>query len=311
MRLLVTAISGNVATGILRSLAGCGYSLYGCDVSSYPSGMDLVSDWARVPYAVEAGYVPELLRICKKWDIQAILPVNESELAVLDQKRDIFLDAGIHLIMNHSFILRTCLDKYECMCALEALGVRAPKTFLPQDPIEGDTAYIVKPRSGCGSKFLKRVSGAGEAQELEAQLGSPLVVQEYLPDQSEEYTMGVFSDDKTIRCVIFRRKLTHGYTSFVELVRDDAMEAVGEAIAKAWHLNGSINVQMRKKDGYPYVFEINPRLSGTSYFRAQLGFNDSYWWCETALGRPAPDYAPSCQKAIGVRELTSKIVLIQ
>ena len=57
-RLLVTAISGNVATGILRSLAGYDYRLYGCDIGEYPAGMDLVSDWFRVPYAVDADYVP-------------------------------------------------------------------------------------------------------------------------------------------------------------------------------------------------------------------------------------------------------------
>ena len=311
MRILVTAISGNVATGILRSLEGHGYSLYGCDVSDYPSGMDLVRDWARVPYAVETGYVPELLHICKKWDVQAILPANESELAILDQNRDIFLDTGIHLIINRSFILRTCLDKYECMCALEALGVRVPKTFRPQDSIEGDTAYIVKPRSGCGSRFLKRISSAEEAQKLEVQFGSPLIVQEYLPGESEEYTMSVFSNGEIVRCIIFRRRLAHGYTSFVELVQDGAMETIGKTVAEAWHLNGSINLQMRRKDGNACVFEINPRLSGTSHFRAQLGFNDSYWWCETALGRPVPEYVPTCQEAIGVRELTSKIVYMQ
>lgn len=311
MKLLVTAISGNVATGILRSLERCGYLLYGCDVSECPSGMDLVIDWAHVPYAVETEYMPEMLSLCKRWGIQAVLPTNEVELIVLDQYRNVFSEANIHLIMNSSAILHTCLDKYRCMRALEKLGIRIPQTVQPRDMPEGTVDCIVKPRFGCGSKFVERVSSQKEAQELEAQLGQPLVVQEYLSDEDEEYTMSVFSNGKVIRCITFRRKLTHGYTSFVELVKDDSMEAVGVAIAKAWHLNGSINIQMRREGGKAHIFEINPRLSGTSHFRALLGFNDAFWWVETAFGRPLPAYAPQCTKAIGVRELTSKIIFRQ
>lgn len=311
MRLLVTAISGNVSTGILRSLEKCGYSLYGCDVSDYPSGMDLVIDWSRVPYAVEEGYVSELLSVCERWGIQAVLPANETELMVLDKYREVFSERNICLVMNSSAILHTCLDKYDCMRALATLGIRIPKTVRPQEESEGAGSYIVKPRFGCGSKFLKKISSIKEAQELEDQFGQPLVVQENLPDESEEYTMSVFSNGDVVRCIIFRRRLTHGYTNFVELVQDDSMAAAGETIAKAWRLKGSINIQMRRKNGEAYVFEINPRLSGTSHFRSLLGFNDAFWWVETAIGHSLPAYTPQYTQAIGVRELTSKIIYRQ
>ena len=45
MRLLVTAISGNVATGVLHSLSEYEYHLFGCDVGKYPAGIDLVEDF--------------------------------------------------------------------------------------------------------------------------------------------------------------------------------------------------------------------------------------------------------------------------
>ena len=37
---------------------------------------------------------------------------------------------------------------------------------------------------------------------------------------------------------------------------------------------GACNVQLRIRDGKPYVFEINPRCSGTTAARALVGFNE-------------------------------------
>lgn len=310
MRLLVTAISGDVSVSILRSLADHGYQLYGCDIGQYPAGMDMVKDWARVPCAREGNYVSELLKVCRDWDIRAVLPVNEEELAVLDRNRQAFEAAGIRLIMNDSFILQSCLDKYACMRELAALAVQVPETAFPNDLPDGEHTYILKPRCGCGSKFIKTVNSAEEARKAEKEYGGALIAQEYLPDASEEYTMGVFSDGETTRCIIFRRRLSHGYTSFVELAHDKEMEAIAQKVASAWNLRGSINIQMRRKNGKVYVFEINPRLSGTTHFRALLGFNDAFWWCETACGRPLPAYQASYCEAIGLREMNEKFIIM-
>jgi len=37
---------------------------------------------------------------------------------------------------------------------------------------------------------------------------------------------------------------------------------------------GSVNVQCRFVDGKVYVFEINPRFSGTTSLRAMVGYNE-------------------------------------
>ncbi len=307
--ILVTAISGNVATGILRSLGEYDYRLFGCDVGEYPVGMDLVFDWFRVPYASDSTYVSALLEACQQRGIRAVIPANEAELLVLDGQRDLFEKAGITLIMNSSFILESCLDKYTCAKKLSAIGVPVPSSARPNELPIGEGDYILKPCFGCGSKFLKRVSSAEEAQREEKAFGQPLVAQEFLPEDEGEYTMGVFSDGKTTRCIEFRRKLTHGYSSFVELVKNKRMEELGHIVAERWDLRGSINLQMRMKNGEPYVFEVNPRLSGTTHFRSMLGFNDAMWWCETALGNPLPAYTPLYSYAVGLREITEKYIV--
>jgi carbamoyl-phosphate synthase large subunit len=47
-----------------------------------------------------------------------------------------------------------------------------------------------------------------------------------------------------------------------------------EEIAVALGTRGPLNIQCRLVDGKVYVFEINPRFSGTTSLRAMVGFNE-------------------------------------
>jgi carbamoyl-phosphate synthase large subunit len=45
-------------------------------------------------------------------------------------------------------------------------------------------------------------------------------------------------------------------------------------IAQALHSKGPVNIQLRFVNNKVYVFEINPRYSGTTSLRAMVGFNE-------------------------------------
>jgi carbamoyl-phosphate synthase large subunit len=47
-----------------------------------------------------------------------------------------------------------------------------------------------------------------------------------------------------------------------------------EEIAAALDTRGAINIQCRYWEGEVYVFEINPRFSGTTSLRAMMGYNE-------------------------------------
>lgn len=79
---------------------------------------------------------------------------------------------------------------------------------------------------------------------------------------------------------MFKRKLENGYTSFVELIFGKVIKECAITIATATNLKGYINLQLRKYEDKNYIFEINPRKSGTVYFRHMLGFTDVIWWLD-------------------------------
>ena len=135
------------------------------------------------------------------------------------------------------------------------------------------------------------------------------ILQEYLPDEGQEYTVGVFSDGENVNTIIFRRKLKDGYSAFVEYVEDDTISNMAIQIAHNIKLKGYINIQLRKKGGLNYIFEINPRISGTVVFRDMLGFRDVIWWLDLIDGKRVPKYENKWKRAIGIRELNEKYVI--
>jgi len=119
------------------------------------------------------------------------------------------------------------------------------------------------------------------------------IFQEWIVGDEEEYTCGLFrSVSGEIRTMILRRRLHEGRTVCGTVEENPAIEALLSALAKALNLRGSINVQLRLRDGVPYVFEINPRFSSTVRFRHQLGFSDLLWSVQDVAGHLLSDYVP-------------------
>ncbi len=72
-----------------------------------------------------------------------------------------------------------------------------------------------------------------------------------------------------------KRILAGGFSQFVECEYYEVLNQTAQQIAKAVDSKGPLNIQCRMMNGALYVFEINPRFSGTTPFRTLLGFNEA------------------------------------
>lgn len=309
-KILVTAISGNVSNGILKILRETDDELYGCDIYDYPVGMDKVKVCMKSIPAVRAEYIEEILDKCRQFGITHLIPVNETEIQIISDNIERFNQENIKVLINRKGIIDTFLDKYSTVkCLSDIEGVFVPKSYLYSEFIEDGNQYIVKLKNSCGSKFLKLIKSKEELDEFPYEKEN-YIIQEYLDDEDNEFTVGCFSNGTDISTIIFRRKLEHGYTSFVELVQNDEIAGIARKIASVIDLHGYINIQMRKHNEAYYIFEINPRISGTVYFRHMLGFRDVIWWLDMLDGVEY-QYTPEYKKAIGMRELNEKFLVLE
>lgn len=310
-RILVTAISGDVANGILKILQETEDSVYGCDIYDYPVGMDRVIAYWKSDAAANPVYIENLLKKCREYQITHLIPANEAEIKAISKNISLFQEVGIKVMINAPNMIETFQDKYETIQLLNKIEeVTAPKTYLYNDFQEDGQTYIVKLRNSCGSKLLKKIRTVEEIDELHVDMEN-IVIQEYIDEEAQEYTVGVFSDGRNTSSIIFRRKLKHGYTSFVELVEDEGIRYIAEKIVNYMDLRGYINIQLRKHEEKNYIFEINARISGSVYFQYMLGHNIVIWWLDLLDGKLGHVYENKYKKAIGIRELTEKFVIME
>lgn len=306
-RILVTAISGDIGNGILKILQEGDDCLFGCDVNEIAAGMDKVDYFWKVCYATEEGYIDEIIEKCKELRITHLIPVNEREIEKISEHRNLFEELRVKIVLLKQSILNICLDKYRTACFLADNDLDVPRTYRNIEQIEDKARrYICKPRRSNGSKDI--FTFVPEKDSVYVEEG--YVIQEYI-DSNEEYTIGVFRHGSIVNTIAFRRELKNGYSNLVVLANEPKLHELAMHIAELLELEGYINIQLRKKDGKYYIFEINPRISGTVRYRHLLGYSDVLWWLDILDGNSIETYKCKYKKAIGIRELNEKYLLLE
>lgn len=308
-RILVTAISGDIGNGILKILKqsqNC--VLLGCDVNDIAVGMDMVSVFWKCKYATEDGYIEELLDKCTLHHITHLIPVNEREIEIISKFRYAFTALNIRLVIQSDELLQICLDKYNTAMFLQKHGFQTPTTYSTPDQLpENSGRYICKPRKSNGSKNIFLFEKKEDLYQTDLE---NCIFQNYI-DSTNEYTIGVFRHNNLINILAFKRELKNGYSNKVELVHDTGLYDLAEQLALAFSLDGYFNIQLREKDGVYFIFEINPRISGTVRFRDMLGFHDVLWWLDLLDAKKPTQYVCPYSCAVGVRELNEKFLILK
>ena len=297
--ILISAIGGDLAQSVARCLRDdireC--RLIGLDISSQNSGSLFVEKFLLAQKPSSKTFLSSLTKIIKLTKPDFYFPLNELELnklASISVKELSVILGSTKIIWAGAHALNTFLSKKSTMTFLKNIGVTTPQSFELSSIESFRYPLIVKPNKSYGSKGIFICNNK---QELEAALVFVVEpeIQEYIPDVESEYTVGVFArNGDQVRSVCFRRKLSGGYTSWCEYVYDTQVEDICTKIAKKINLNGSLNVQLRKRGEKFYVFEINPRFSSTVHIRSQIGFKDVLWSIDETvdLEKFKPDQIP-------------------
>jgi len=287
------------------------FFIVGADNSRDVPQFNDVDQAVLLPRANDDKFISSLLKYCDKYNIDVVLSGNEAEIKVLDLYRSEFESRNIYLPICSSSVLDICLDKSETISFLKDNGFKYPKTIEleTEKSLEEQVDFfpvVLKPAVGGGGS--KDIYLAQNLNQLKTILGyldevyetSNFLVQEYVGSSDEEYTVGVLNDinGKFINSIAVKRDLSGilqrrvnqpNITSRTELGPELVVSTgvshglIGkfpqvtsqcEKLALALGSVGTINIQCRMMRGHMYVFEINPRFSGTTSLRAMVGYNE-------------------------------------
>jgi carbamoyl-phosphate synthase large subunit len=171
---------------------------------------------------------------------------------------------------------------------------------------------VVKPTGGTGgSAFVNLATTTEEALAYVTALvqnGRTPLVQEYVPDDDGEFTVGTLStpEGQLIGSITLKRLfhaklsvqsrsqaglISSGYSQGLIDDFPDVRSQV-ERIALAMKNAGPMNVQGRMRGQTFYPFEINPRFSASVFLRALAGFNEVDLFLKSLLGGTMPSVGP-------------------
>ncbi len=300
IHVLVLGVGGNVSQGILKALAASKLPcrVIGACVSSLSFGLYTVDKSYVSPAAADPTFLSWLIGVCRADHIHVVLSGVEPILAVLSREAErIRSETGAICIVSSPECLAIADDKLLTCQWLKNSGFAFPQYAAAQDSggIEALVSrcgfpLIAKPRSGKGARGIIAVNNVEDLRSVTGK--EPYVIQEYIGDPNQEYTVGCFSDcDAKVRgAIVFRRDLLEGTTYRAEAGLFPTVRAEAIRIAEALRPMGPCNIQMRMHRDVAVCFEINVRFSGTTPVRARLGFNDVEAALEHfILGRPAVD----------------------
>lgn len=285
--ILITGTGGcGVGEGLYKSLKPIKkHTIFSCNSSD--NSLYIFDETEKsfiVPPANNENYSNIILDLCLKNNIKVIIPGSEPELAELVRCRNQFTNEGIVIFANTAEVIDTFDNKWETFLRLNSLGIKTPDTIIDindKDFFERNTyPLIIKPVNGNASKNVFLINTEKELNCISTYLNLkkiPFVIQEYIGSATEEYTISVLSDlsGQYLGSIVLKRILAGGFSQFVECESFEELDQIAQNIALKVNSKGPLNIQCRIMNDELYVFEINPRFSGTSPFRTLLGFNEA------------------------------------
>lgn len=249
-----------------------------------------------VPPVYAHDYIDRTIDICHRYDIKAIICLNDLELPILAANKARFEEIGVKVIVSSPDVIDICFDKYRTSHYIESLGLKSPKTFVSLrlarkalDRGELSVPLVLKPRWGSGSIGIEFVNNTEELEEVYAMLHKKIkntiladasqgeeyiLIQEKIDGQ--EYGMDVMNDLKgNNRGVSVKMKISMraGETDKAMTVDNPVIRKIGETLGHSLRHIGNLDVDIFERNGNYYVLELNPRFGGGFPFSYEAGVN--------------------------------------
>jgi len=292
-KILITGVGGGVGQSIIKALQNTIYDLVGVDSEKLAVGLHCLPSAYLGYYASDPNYIDRLLEICLYEKCSLIFPGHDAELGIMSENVEKFTSRNVVPVVSSPEVVRICDDKMETNTFIRNQGLPAPETFLFSDQNKKFRFPVVlKPQKGGARSrnvFLARTQNEFDVYKS---LIDPenCIIQEYI--EGDEFTCGSITlDGKCKGVIVMRRILRNGdtYKAFVE--KNELIEDTVHNVVEKLKPFGACNVQLRMKDGVPYIFEINARCSGTTAARALAGFNEPKIIADYILHGVEPDYS--------------------
>ena len=259
-----------------REELNIGGKVIACDLSDTAPAIYHADGYYLVPRILDDNYIPSIMDICKKENIDLIIPTIDTELLKLaEEKEKIESETNAKVHVSDLNVVKICRDKYNTQAFFEEHGFKVPR-LITQKEIENkeyEFPMFIKPLNGSSSINTFKINNERELEFFLEYVPQPMV-QEFI--EGDEYTIDAFVDfnHNPITIVPRQRLATRGGEVLKGVVKKDReiIEEVKKVIEILKPI-GHITLQcMKTKRGIEFI-EINPRFGGGAPISIKAGAN--------------------------------------
>ena len=293
------------AAGIIRCLKeNKSFHITLADANPDAVGRFLCDDFETIPVASDASFITDVLAVCRKKEINIILPLVTKELIPFSKHIKEFEEKGINVLVSPSHSLEIANNKSRLYEFLEWRGIPVPAFRVVESVDQFKTAVeelgyplkpvCFKPSVSNGSRGFRIVSEQMNELDLlfnykptSTYLSLPdsirilssgffpeLLISEYLP--GEEYSVDCIAKHGQPVLIVprLRKRMINGISVEGEFVKDETIISYCIQIITALSLHGNIGIQVKRSAaGQFLILEINPRVQGTISAALGAGVN--------------------------------------
>ncbi|MDF1586233.1 hypothetical protein [Marinimicrococcus flavescens] len=292
---------------------------------------------AHPPLGDPAALQAFMLAFARENPETVLLPGNDAALLALQPVRH-ELDRLMPVAAPPPGVTAVALDKTRTMDLAAAVtdGLHPPPTITPENAEDaaarwnGPWPVVVKPRTGTGTEGIRLARDAAELRAAYALVAAsyerPLVQMAvqfdierkfhlfYLFDHTGRlrgwYGQRNLAEQRSMRLGASGRKIPGGVALYWQSWFDEPLLERGRRVMEAagWRGLGFIEGAFDRRDGRPYMFEINPRIGGTQALSLKQGINFAHDACLVAQSRIPPE---RLRFATGVRAKRDPFTLLR
>lgn len=269
-RILVFPCGSEIGLEVNRALSSdIHFEMYGA--SSLPDhGKFVFKNYIEgVPFVDEENFIDEIESICKKYNIDFIVPAHDSVVLKLAQNAE---KLGAKIITSPVETCEIARSKKKTYERLKNI-VKCPRTYDISDK-NIDYPVFVKPDVGQGSKGAQKVNNDSELFYNYLK-NKDIVICEYLP--GEEYTVDCFTNRKGELLFAQGRKrgrINNGISVNSTPVNNEKFYQIAEKINQNLKFRGMWFFQVKENNNGEFVLmEFAPRIAGTMGMYRGLGIN--------------------------------------
>lgn len=321
LTVLLTGAGAPGMPGILTCLRGAParLRLIGVDMDpNAPSRKDF-SAFYVVPAARDESFIPTIVDIAIKEKVDIIVPCVTRELSKFAQARELFEKAGTRVATMELEKIEIANDKGKLLTAIKEAGLPVAKFYLADTVEQVEEAFeklgypqkavCVKAVEGNGSRAVRIVDASISQSkmffdekpngmyiskhDLMALLAETpvfpkqLMIMQVLP--GEEYSVDLVARDGETLTALCRKgmQVVSSNQTISVVVDEPSVIEQCKAVVSLLKLSGNIGFDLKNdENGFPYIMEINPRLTGGIVTCFAAGANMPWDGIQSWMGYP-------------------------